>query len=163
MFHLPHDFSFSSLPSEQWSNPSQSNVEFMQVGFPDVHLTLPSRHFQSTAIDSHNRRKRCHKIDKQMLIIYKPHNPSASSLPSVQSSSPSHTQSHGMHCRSPIEQLKLFLWQLTSTGRVNQIGFLSLAGQCNNDIVGLLQELRMSLVCWSLGTSANSDFDLGDR
>ena len=110
--HLPQVS--SSLSSEQCWNLSQSSVEFMQVISPVVHLKPPWRHFQSPTIDSVNR---CHKIGKQMLIINKPHNLSASSLPSMQSLSPSHTQSHGMHCRFPIEQLKLSSLQFNSTGK----------------------------------------------
>ena len=136
--HLPQDS--SSLPSEQcgngnWSR-SQSSVEFMQVISPVVHLKPPSRHLQSPAIHGHNR---CHKIAIQILVINKPHNPSASSIPSVQSSSPSHTQSHGMHCRFPIVQLNLSLLQFTSSGKINRIGFL--ACKCIINIAVLLPEL----------------------
>ena len=109
--------SFSSLPSEQCRNRSQSKVEFMQVISPFSHLKPPSLHFQSPA--NYNNQYKKNVIIK--LVSNKPHVSFVSSLPSMQSSSPSHTQSHGMHCRLLMEQLKLFLLQFASTGKVNNI------------------------------------------
>ena len=49
------------------------------------------------------------------MIDNQPHNSVASSLPSAQSASPSHTQSHGMHCSLAVVQLKVLTPQLLGT------------------------------------------------
>ena len=97
----------SSLPSEQCLRPSQRSAELMHVGFALWHWKPSSRHLHCSGIQL-DILEQFLMNGRQEIFDNKPHKFVVSSLSSVQSASPSQTQSHGIHCSLVVVQLKVF-------------------------------------------------------